>query len=103
MKYYFPDWMFVSGEKSHCFSAGKNQILSNQDKLGVWRAYPTNDPPDVGGPEAAQPASAENAAARVERLEAQRKQAIDRVVATPAVKDEASRERGVKEHFDSLR
>jgi hypothetical protein len=40
MKYYFPAWMFVSGEASHCFSAGENPALSPTDIDGIKKAYP---------------------------------------------------------------
>jgi hypothetical protein len=39
MKYYFPDWMFTNGEKSHCYS-DENLVLSAQDKKGIGLAYP---------------------------------------------------------------
>lgn len=44
MKYYFPDWMFVRGTESHCFSNGENLALSDQDKKGFAAAYPADAP-----------------------------------------------------------
>lgn len=41
MKYYFPSWMFVSGEQSYCYSAGRNDLLSTGDMAGAGKAYPT--------------------------------------------------------------
>jgi hypothetical protein len=40
MKYFFPVWMFVQGDSSHCFSVGENLVLSDQDKAGVKLLYP---------------------------------------------------------------
>src|SRR5262249_865451 len=45
MKYYFPAWMFVSGEASHCFSVGENLQLSLRDVEGIKRAYPSDQGP----------------------------------------------------------
>jgi hypothetical protein len=42
MKYYFPAWMFVNGEKSRCFSSGENMDLSALDKAGLLKTYPVS-------------------------------------------------------------
>jgi hypothetical protein len=39
MKYYFPDWMFVSGTTSHCYSA-ENLDISSGDRQGAALLYP---------------------------------------------------------------
>ncbi len=39
MKYYFPAWMFASGEQSRCYSK-ENLQLSAGDKTGFAKAYP---------------------------------------------------------------
>lgn len=40
MKYTFPDWMFVNGAASSCFSAGRNVALSDTDKTFAKSIYP---------------------------------------------------------------
>jgi hypothetical protein len=40
MKYFFPDWMFVSGEHSACFTPTENLDLSSGDKEGAAKVYP---------------------------------------------------------------
>jgi len=40
MKYYFGDWMFRDGTKSHCFSQ-RNKVLSTMDQAGARAAYPS--------------------------------------------------------------
>jgi hypothetical protein len=40
MKYSFPEWMFVRGDDSHCFTAGRNDELSAMDIEGIKQAYP---------------------------------------------------------------
>jgi len=42
MKYYFPEWMFVGGTASHCFSGSENVTLSSGDKAAAADAYPAN-------------------------------------------------------------
>ncbi|HEX8213274.1 MAG TPA: hypothetical protein VF584_24070 [Longimicrobium sp.] len=39
MKYFFGEWMFRDGAKSHCFSQ-RNATLSETDRLGMRSAYP---------------------------------------------------------------
>jgi hypothetical protein len=41
MHYSFPQWMFLSGEKSSCYTSRNNQ-LSETDKAMMRRAYPEN-------------------------------------------------------------
>ena len=45
MKYYFPSWMFVNGDKSHCYGPQNLEISANDEK-GAALAYPKN-PQDV--------------------------------------------------------
>ena len=40
MKYFFPDWMFVAGRNSHCYTGAENLVLSNGDKQGAAKTYP---------------------------------------------------------------
>lgn len=40
MKYLFPHYFFVAGEKSPCYSALENRRLSSGDVAGAQRAYP---------------------------------------------------------------
>ena len=39
MKYYFPSWMFVNGDKSHCYGPQNLEISAN-DQKGATLAYP---------------------------------------------------------------
>ena len=41
MKYYFEAWMFAAREKSPCFNAGENTILSGLDKERAKKLYPS--------------------------------------------------------------
>jgi hypothetical protein len=41
MKYYYDDWMFVSGNKSPCYSPGVNYELSDEDKKRIAAYYPS--------------------------------------------------------------
>jgi hypothetical protein len=43
MKYYFPDWFFVSGTHSQCFTGGEATDLSPGDKAGAAKVYPRAD------------------------------------------------------------
>jgi len=40
MKYFFPDWMFVSGTASQCYTGAENLMISDGDKQGAARCYP---------------------------------------------------------------
>ena len=40
MKYFFPDWEFVSGSNSACYTGSENLVLSNGDKQGAAKVYP---------------------------------------------------------------
>jgi len=40
MKYYFPAWMFVDANASHCYTGVPNVVLSPGDIQGLQRAYP---------------------------------------------------------------
>ncbi len=40
MKYYYPDWMFVSGKSSQCYSVAENYDLSSEDKQLIAAYYP---------------------------------------------------------------
>jgi len=40
MKYFFPDWMFVSSANSHCYTGAENLVLSDGDKQGAAKVYP---------------------------------------------------------------
>jgi hypothetical protein len=40
MKYFFPDWMFMSGTHSQCYTSGENLVLSDGDKQGAAKVYP---------------------------------------------------------------
>jgi hypothetical protein len=51
MKYFFPDWMFVSGTNSHCYTGAENPVISDGDKEGAAKVYPR-------APESIQAASA---------------------------------------------
>jgi hypothetical protein len=51
MKYFFSDWMFVSGASSHCYTSAENMVISNGDKQGAAKVYPR-------APESIQAASA---------------------------------------------
>lgn len=42
MKYVFGAFMFVSGEKSPCYTSSENLALSDQDKDGARKAYPSD-------------------------------------------------------------
>lgn len=42
MKYYFPSWMFVSGENSHCYTPARNNVLSQADIEGARHSYPSD-------------------------------------------------------------
>jgi hypothetical protein len=42
MKYYYDDWMFVSGKNSQCYSPGVNFDLSAEDKKLIAAYYPKN-------------------------------------------------------------
>lgn len=68
MKYYFPDWMFRQGPASHCFSAGQNLVLSDQDKVGARGAYPK--PPVPGTPESNLPVAVNSEALRRAAIDA---------------------------------
>lgn len=39
MKYFFGAFMFIKGDKSPCFTATENLVLSDQDKVGAHEAY----------------------------------------------------------------
>ena len=40
MKYFFPDWMFVAGTNSQCYTGAENLALSDGDKQGAAKVYP---------------------------------------------------------------
>jgi len=40
MKYYYPDWMFVSGKNSVCYSPNENVDLSEEDRRRIAIYYP---------------------------------------------------------------
>jgi hypothetical protein len=40
MKYYYDDWMFLSGKNSPCYSPGENYDLSTEDKKRIALSYP---------------------------------------------------------------
>jgi hypothetical protein len=40
MKYFFPDWMFVSGVTSACYTGAENLVISDGDKQGAAKVYP---------------------------------------------------------------
>ena len=40
MKYYYDDWMFVSGKNSPCYSPGENYELSAEDEKRIAMYYP---------------------------------------------------------------
>lgn len=40
MKYFFPDFMFVSGESSSCYTGAENLVISDGDKQGAAKVYP---------------------------------------------------------------
>jgi len=40
MKYFFPDWMFASGNMSPCYTGAENVVLSPGDKEGAAKVYP---------------------------------------------------------------
>jgi hypothetical protein len=40
MKYFFKDWMFVSGMNSPCYTSAENLVLSDGDKQGAAEVYP---------------------------------------------------------------
>jgi len=40
MKYFFPEWMFIAGASSACFSSDENLALSVGDKQGAAKLYP---------------------------------------------------------------
>ena len=40
MKYFFPDWMFASGNMSPCYTGAENLVLSPGDKEGAAKVYP---------------------------------------------------------------
>jgi hypothetical protein len=40
MKYFFPEWMFIAGASSSCFSSEENLTLSAGDKQGAAKLYP---------------------------------------------------------------
>lgn len=40
MKYFFEDYMFVSGKDSPCYTDGENVVISDLDKAGAARFYP---------------------------------------------------------------
>jgi hypothetical protein len=40
MKYFFPDWMFVSGTNSDCYTGAENLVISDGDKQGAAKVYP---------------------------------------------------------------
>jgi hypothetical protein len=61
MKYFFPDWMFVSGTNSHCYTGGENLVISDGDKQGAAKVYPRT-------PESIQAASALRAQALQEAV-----------------------------------
>jgi hypothetical protein len=41
MKYYFPPFMFVQKEQSHCYSA-ENLTISSEDQVGIEKWYPAS-------------------------------------------------------------
>ncbi len=43
MKYYYPDWMFVSGKNSVCYSPGENHKLSEEDMRRIAKFYPRDN------------------------------------------------------------
>jgi hypothetical protein len=87
MKYFFPDWMFRQGAASHCFSAGQNLVLSDQDKVGARGAYPK--PPASATLESNLPAAANQ--------EALRRVAVDAVLTLRGLSPEC------RDHYESLR
>jgi hypothetical protein len=40
MKYFFPAFMFIAGEQSHCYTPTENLVLSDGDKAGAEKVYP---------------------------------------------------------------
>jgi hypothetical protein len=42
MKYYYPDWMFLSGKNSLCYSTGENYELSAEDQKRIAMYYPVS-------------------------------------------------------------
>ncbi|MCK1307639.1 hypothetical protein [Bradyrhizobium sp. 45] len=40
MKYFFKDWMFVTGTNSPCYTSAENLVLSDGDKEGAAKVYP---------------------------------------------------------------
>jgi hypothetical protein len=40
MKYYFPEWMFISGAQSPCCTPAENLALSAEDQQGAAKVYP---------------------------------------------------------------
>jgi hypothetical protein len=46
MKYYYDAFMFISGDKSPCFTPSENETLSAQDMMGASEAY-SDDPSKV--------------------------------------------------------
>lgn len=40
MKYFFEDFMFVSGKSSDCYTDSENLVPSDQDKVGAAKVYP---------------------------------------------------------------
>jgi hypothetical protein len=41
MKYYFPAWMFATGDQSVCYTDQENMVLSPEDQAGIREAYPS--------------------------------------------------------------
>jgi hypothetical protein len=66
MKYFFPDWMFVAGMKSSCYTGEENLVLSDGDKQGAAKVYPRA--PESIRSVVAQRAQALEGAAKVESL-----------------------------------
>jgi hypothetical protein len=40
MKYFFPDWMFISRANSGCYTGAENLVISDGDKQGAAKVYP---------------------------------------------------------------
>lgn len=98
MKYFFEDWMFVNGQQSRCFSAGENNTLSPNDKLGIWEEYPTSGSPPAAPVDETTAEPEAGPAERIARHEKQRNAALELLLkVTPESETEA------RSHYQSLR